>query len=291
MDRTEARKTVNDMIARALLRSASRRRRAGALAVVKEQSRSADWLLDHRPCSYWVATRRPFPSLLFVAPLVAVYEAAVHWLGRSAEYGDLRSGADAWMRHALARLGLADPWFLPLFLVVLLLGWQVGRSHDWRFSPSILAGMILESLTWAILLLGVGRLIDLGFSYLEHGPLPVLAVGRGAPDPSIGALVGYIGAGVYEETLFRLMLVPALFGTLRLLQMPQVLASSWAVTVSALLFALAHHAGTPGEPFTWFSFVFRWSAGVFFAWVFVIRGFGIAVGTHTAYDVLVGWIG
>jgi hypothetical protein len=32
-------------------------------------------------------------------------------------------------------------------------------------------------------------------------------------------------------------------------------------------------------------------AGVFFAWVFVIRGFGIAVGTHTAYDILVGWVG
>ena len=28
---------------------------------------------------------------------------------------------------------------------------------------------------------------------------------------------------------------------------------------------------------------------IFFAWVFVTRGFGIAVGTHTAYDLLVGW--
>src|SRR5438093_1328862 len=85
-----------------------------------------------------------------------------------------------------------------------------------------------------------------------------------------------LGAGVYEETLFRLMLVPTLFGILRLLQMPQVLASSWAVTAAALLFALAHHAGSPGEPFTWYAFIFRWMAGVFFAWVFIIRGFGIA---------------
>ena len=87
------------------------------------------------------------------------------------------------------------------------------------------------------------------------------------------------------------MLIPVFFGILRLLQMPQVLSSSWAVTASALLFALAHHAGSPGEAFTWYAFVFRWMAGVFFAWVFVLRGFGIAVGTHTAYDILVGWIG
>jgi membrane protease YdiL (CAAX protease family) len=219
------------------------------------------------------------------------YESAVFWLGGAAAQGDLRTGADAWMRHALASLGLADPWFLPLLLVVILMGWQVVRSHDWRFSPAILAGMIVESLTWAVALLGIGRLIDLGFSSLEHGLLPMWTTDRIAPDPRIAVLIGYIGAGVYEETLFRLMLVPALFGILRLLQMPQVLASSWAVTASALLFALAHHAGSPGESFTWFAFIFRWMAGVFFAWVFVIRGFGIVVGTHTAYDILVGWIG
>ena len=108
---------------------------------------------------------------------------------------------------------------------------------------------------------------------------------------NLAPLIGYLGAGVYEEALFRLVLVPVLFGLLRLLQTPQVLASALAVTGSALLFSLAHHAGTPGEAFTWFAFVFRWMAGVFFAWVFVIRGFGIAVGTHTAYDILVGWVG
>jgi hypothetical protein len=151
--------------------------------------------------------------------------------------------------------------------------------------------MIVESLVWAVALVGISRLIDLGFSYLEHGRAPMLAMERTALDPTLRALIGYLGAGVYEETLFRLMLVPTLFGILRLLQMPQVVASSWAVTAAALLFALAHHAGSPGESFTWFAFIFRWMAGVFFAWVFIIRGFGIAVGTHTAYDVLVGWMG
>ena len=43
--------------------------------------------------------------------------------------------------------------------------------------------------------------------------------------PDLPALIGYIGAGVYEETLFRLMLIPIFFGALRLLQMPQVLFS------------------------------------------------------------------
>jgi hypothetical protein len=178
-----------------------------------------------------------------------------------------------------------------LLLTVVLLSWQVMSPRDWRFPPSILGGMVIESLILAIALVGLSRLMDLGFSLLDEHPPRLLAVGSSASRADLGSLIGFLGAGVYEEALFRLALVPLLFGALRLLQTPQVLASALAVTGSALLFSLAHHAGTPGETFTWFAFVFRWMAGVFFAWVFVIRGFGVAVGTHTAYDILVGWIG
>jgi hypothetical protein len=272
----------------------STRRRArifGSRRARKEASPEAEvWLQEHQPCSYWEATRRPFPSLLFVGPLVLGYELSV-LLTTGVDPTSLRSGADAWMRRGLAAAGLSDPWFLPLLLVVILMGWQISKSHDWRFSPTILAGMIAESLIWATALLGLGRLIDLGFSFLDQGGMPLLATDTPGARPGLNAWIGYVGAGIYEEALFRLIMVPTFFATLRVLQMPQVLASSWAVTASALLFALAHHAGIPGEPFTWYVFIFRWMAGVFFAWVFVLRGFGIAVGTHTAYDILVGWIG
>jgi hypothetical protein len=224
-----------------------------------------------------------------VAPLVIAYEWAVMWLGGAAP-GKVRTGADTWMRDALASLGLNDRWLLPLLLAVILLGWQVVSYRDWRFSPGILAGMVVESLVWAVMLVGISRLIDAGFSYMEQGGSPLLGIGPASDSAFTASLVGYVGAGIYEETLFRLILVPVFFGVLRLLQAPQVLASTLAVTGSALLFALAHHAGMPGEPFTWFAFIFRWMAGVFFAWVFVLRGFGVAVGTHATYDILVGWI-
>jgi hypothetical protein len=248
-----------------------------------------DWLEEHRPTSYWTATRRPFPSLLLVAPLVIAYEWAVIWLG-GATPGKLRTGADTWMRNALTALGVDDRWLLPLLLVVILLGWQVVSYRDWRFSPGILAGMVVESLVWAVMLVGISRLIDAGFSYLEQRETSILAIGPGKSDALVASLIGYVGAGIYEETLFRLILVPAFYWSLRLLQAPQVVAITFAVTGSALLFTLAHHAGSPGEPFTWFAFIFRWMAGVFFAWVFVLRGFGVAVGTHAIYDILVGWI-
>jgi hypothetical protein len=232
------------------------------------------------------------PCLAFVVPILLSYELGVQWLGgRSAEL--LRTGADAWMRHALAAAGLTDQWFLPLCLVVALLGWHAADPRDWRFAPLSLVGMAVESLLLAVALIGLSRVVDVGFTCLE-GPVPAAFGPATSSSPAVhpaASLIGFLGAGVYEEALFRLALVPLLFGVLRLLQTPTVLASSMAVTTSALLFSLAHHAGTPGESFTWFAFIFRWLAGVYFAWVFVVRGFGVAVGTHSAYDVLVGWLG
>ena len=55
-----------------------------------------------------------------------------------------------------------------------------------------------------------------------------------------------------------------------------------------MLFSAAHYVGPSGDKFLWLTFLFRFLAGVFFAVLFRYRGFGIAVGTHAFYDVLVG---
>lgn len=239
--------------------------------------------------TYWAITRRPLACLAFITPILLLYEVGVAGLaGKTSGY--LRTGADAWIRRALSALGLTEHWVVPVGLVVGLMVWQALSDLDWRFSPFALLGMAGESVLLAVALVGTSRLLDLGFTVLDRAAPPVLAT---APPVggSFASLIGFLGAGVYEEALFRLTLIPLFYGALRFVKTPQVLASAAAVTLSSLLFSLAHHAGTPGEAFTWFAFIFRWLAGVYFAWVFVVRGFGVAVGTHTAYDILVGWLG
>jgi membrane protease YdiL (CAAX protease family) len=105
---------------------------------------------------------------------------------------------------------------------------------------------------------------------------------------AMGPMTAYLGAGVYEELLFRLLLLPLLAWVLRRLAMSPAAAMVGAVLLSSLLFAIAHHIGPYGEPFAWFKFFFRLLAGIFFAVLFVYRGFGIAAGTHAGYDLLVG---
>jgi hypothetical protein len=66
------------------------------------------------------------------------------------------------------------------------------------------------------------------------------------------------------------------------------LAAAVATIGSAALFSGAHHIGPFGERFERYVFLFRLLAGIYFALLFRLRGFGIAVGTHAFYDIIVG---
>ncbi|HEU5115453.1 MAG TPA: CPBP family intramembrane glutamic endopeptidase [Isosphaeraceae bacterium] len=272
-------------------RGRNRPRRPSDLAYWERESEDR---LRQEPISYWALTRRPLPSLLFVLPLLLAYELGVKLLTRP-DSATLRTGVDAWLHQALAAFGLREPWVPAAGLVGGLMAWQVFDRRPGRFRFTCLPGMVFESLILAVVLVGLGRLVDLGLTNLDQArslplPLNASATGSGSPHP-LAPVVGYLGAGIYEEALFRLALLPLRYGVLRLLLTPSLLAGTLAVTGSALLFSIAHHAGVPGEVFTWYAFFFRWAAGIFFAWVFIVRGFGVAVGTHAAYDILVGWIG
>lgn len=220
--------------------------------------------------------------------MVALYEGAAHWgvLGGAA----VRTGADVWVHHALAQLGLPLAWLPPVLLVAGLVLWQLlDRGHP-VLRPGDGATMALESVVFAVGLVGVSRLLDWSMPGLDPAAGAAQVTGPTLAGRPVAPLIGFLGAGVYEEAIFRLALVPLLYGMLRLLQSPDLPAGTLAVTGSALAFALAHHAGEPGEAFSWYVFVFRWVAGVYFAGLFLMRGFGVAVGAHAAYDVIVGWL-
>jgi membrane protease YdiL (CAAX protease family) len=107
------------------------------------------------------------------------------------------------------------------------------------------------------------------------------------PAGPVARLVGFCGAGIYEEVMFRLIMLPPVVWLVGLI-VSYHRAIAPAILLTSLLFAAAHYAGVQGEPFDWFSFSFRFLAGTLFAILFVYRGFGIAAGTHALYDIMVG---
>lgn len=241
---------------------------------------------------YWVMTRRPLPCLVFVIPLLLLYEIGVVWIG-GASADALRTGADAWMRRGLLALGMSGIWTLPLGLALVLFIWQAADRRTWKIDPGSAGLMAMESILWGVALLGLSRGVDVGMTAIERAAgVALQAAGpSGEETPFSALLISFLGAGIYEEALFRLALVPVLYGAFRLTMAPRWASWMMAAGTAAFLFAIAHHAGTMGEPFTWYAFSFRWVAGLAFGVLFALRGFAIAVGAHIAYDVMVGGFG
>jgi membrane protease YdiL (CAAX protease family) len=235
------------------------------------------------------ATRHPWPSLVFVLPLLAGYEYGVAVLG-GAHPEALRNGADNWLRCGLAVLGLRSPWVPPGVLLVVFAAWARSRWGDRpRDLVSVLTGMALESVAFALGLWCLSRGLA---PLLEHFGVE-LAVPLAEPpagpeaEPALGKVITYLGAGIYEEALFRLVLFSGLRGLLRRMEVGGPLAGFLAALASATLFATAHHIGPYGQPYSNYLFLFRLAAGLYFALLYQARGFGVAVGSHACYNVMI----
>jgi hypothetical protein len=117
----------------------------------------------------------------------------------------------------------------------------------------------------------------LGFEPVAAGGLP-----KGG-----SAFVLSIGAGVYEELVFRLGLCSGGVAQARALGLKHLPALVISFLVSSALFSAAHHVGAHGDPWALDVFVYRMLAGLVFATIYWFRSLGHAVYTHALYDVYV----
>lgn len=248
---------------------------------------------SRREADYWQQTRRPWPSLVFLLPLLMVYEVGVLWIGgRNASA--IRSGADELLRELLDLVGLNAAWWPPLLIVLGLTSWQWLAKYPWQVSFETLAGMFVESVLAAFALIVLGQIqsrLFTGSFAIETSllsPTDLRITLTAAQTEFLTRVLSFVGAGIYEEVIFRLTLLPTVTMLFRQTVLPRTWAPTFAVLATSLLFAVAHHVGPAGEPFEIFPFCFRLLAGVCFAALFVLRGFGIAAGSHAIYDLLVG---
>lgn len=231
--------------------------------------------------TYLRATRHPWSCFLFLLPLLIGYEAGVLWLGGDQSLR-LRNGADAWLRWALEMFGAGHVLVAPAVVLGVMIVWSWWRWADRPDDPvTTWFGTAFESALFAVLLWQFSR----NFGPIIDGLGVKLQITvRAAP----ADILTYIGAGIYEEVLFRLGLFGGLTLILRAVRIPWIVAWILAAAVAAGAFAAAHHIGPYGEPMRADYFVFRTVAGLYFTALFVGRGFGVAVGAHAGYDVLVG---
>ena len=248
----------------------------------------------HRLPTYWERTQWPLQCLYFLLPLLIAYEIGS---GLYAPGGAERLPAilaESLLGRFFEWLGVTGVYLPGALVVVTLLSWHLLRRDPWAPEPKLYAGMLLESvlLTTPLLVLNLVISRELPAVALDAA-LPLTALAAGLDGFSWPAQMTLsIGAGIYEELLFRLIAIALLhFILVDVFALPSRWGAVLAVVIAALMFAVYHPFETY-VPWRWSNadinrFVFYTLAGLYFAGVYVLRGFGIVVAVHGLYDAVV----
>jgi hypothetical protein len=223
-----------------------------------------------RISSYLKQSELPLHSLAFLLPAMVLFE-----LGLTLHPSD--PIAFRLLQNFFQQAG-ATGRFVPLLSVVaILLTWHIARKDPWEIRFETLWGMLMESLLLALPLLALGISVS---RWRIHIPL------AGGMQPWENSAVLSLGAGVYEEFVFRMGLMTLISILIAdVFKLRRWLSNLLMVSASAVLFSLYHYLGA--ETFQLQSFVFRTVAGVYFGVLFLTRGFGVTAGCHIFYDMIV----
>jgi membrane protease YdiL (CAAX protease family) len=233
--------------------------------------------------NYWRVTRAPRYSLTFALPLLLAYEVLAFSLSHD-EVTGVRNGADVLLKSLFLALGGRTG--LVVFGALLVGGgaWMVGQDYRrWgSLDPRVFGLMMVESVAYA---LGFGLVTGRLTGLLLPG-LSIPWTGSASSWSLPTQLMISLGAGIYEELLFRVILVSGLaLIARRALGWSPTGSGVLAVVVGALIFSAFHYVGPYGDRFDLISFTFRAIAGVLFSSLYLLRGFGITAWTHALYDV------
>ncbi len=250
-----------------VVRTASRKRRGGSRRGKPGAARGGGLA-----ALYWDCTRQPLYSLVFLFPFVIAYEFGAIVL-RPLAWPEQQLVAQHLLGTMLGMLGATAFWVPGLALLLTLLCWHFLTRQPWSVRLWVLPLMLVESLLLTLPLLVIGRtFLQAGAALSEEFRVKVVLA---------------LGAGIYEELVFRLGLIALLSVLLvDLLRVPKQLAAAPIVLGSALLFSAAHFEPLGSLPLSTGHFITLTLSGGFLSLVFLVRGLGISTGCHAAYNVM-----
>ncbi|HTE17543.1 MAG TPA: CPBP family intramembrane glutamic endopeptidase, partial [Armatimonadota bacterium] len=225
---------------------------------------------------YFQYTRSPWYSYLFALPLLALYQVVV-LLANLGERRQVINGADALVQSLLGNIGIHG-WLLSGVAVAVIAGaiaYHIDAAHRKGAVRKEYFGLMLaESAAYALVLGSIAAFLT---SLILPGGA-FLQIGGGSLSFKQQLAAG-LGAGLYEELVFRLGLTGGLIWALRKLQWKPGAVIVVAVLASSFVFSLFHYVGPYGEALQLTSFTFRFVAGVLLAALYSARGFAVAAWT------------
>jgi len=227
--------------------------------------------------SYFLQTRSSFYSFLFTIPLFFIYEVGILFLSKD-DILVVRNGADFLMRSILESFGIFGLYglgaiFLVGFIITYIYFFNDNSNKSIR--ADYLFIMIFESVCWALIL----------YFLLSKFMLALMnPIGKTIAQQVTLA----VGAGIYEEFLFRVMLISGLTGIIGFVFLwSEKTRKAAALIIAAGIFSAFHFMGDYGDYFSMELFILRFFAGIVLGILYLSRGFGITAYAHSIYDLIV----
>jgi len=226
--------------------------------------------------AYLRYTHHHYYSILLVVPLFLFYEIGVWWVYRNS-MDKIRNLVDVLIKFAIQYCGISTFFVVSVLALLIFLIIFRPRKEFLVFHWYYYIMMLVESLFFSLL-----------FSFFILKFFSVITCSTAQIEKSWAGLILSLGAGIYEELLFRVLLFSGISVLLmKIFKFDTVFAGIFAAFITSCGFSLIHYLGIFGEKFSLYSFLFRLAGGLFFCLVYKLRGFSIAVYTHAIYDILI----
>ena len=227
--------------------------------------------------NYWRDSRSAYYSAVAALPLLVIYEILI--VLSQSRYWGIRNAADVWIRTFLMAFDLQAQHitFVLIGISLALIPIAKSKARGIKLKANYFALMFAECLAFSLVL---GVVLQ---SILRLGGLSSGGPGSGL----MQNLALSVGAGLFEEIIFRVILLNLLFLLLSPLLKKKLVAAVFSVLLASFLFSLSHYVGTMADTWNLYSFMFRWAAGLLFTVLYFVRGFAITAYTHTLYDIWV----
>ena len=227
--------------------------------------------------NYWRYSRSAYYSAVAALPLLVIYEVLI--VLSQSRYWGIRNAADVWIRTFLMAFDLQAQHitFVLIGISLALIPIAKSRARGIKLKANYFALMFAECLAFSLVL---GVVLQ---SILRLGGLSSGGPGSGL----MQNLALSVGAGLFEEIIFRVILLNLLFLLLSPLLKKKIVAAVFSVLLASFLFSLSHYVGTMADTWQLYSFMFRWAAGLLFTVLYFVRGFAITAYTHALYDIWV----
>ena len=227
--------------------------------------------------SYFSNSKSPLYSFLFTLPLFILYEIGV-FISSIDETLIIRNGADVLLRQLFSYFGFNGfKWLGFIFLLAYVVTFFIHKRklQNTKLNLIYLPFMIFESIIWSVLI------------YLLMTNTHIFLMNPKG-NMIIQSVTLAVGAGIYEEFLFRFVLI---FTFTKLIififGMEYNYSHIISMVISAGIFSSFHFIGDFGDFFSFDTFMIRFFAGILLGIIYFTRGFGITAWAHSIYDLII----